>query len=79
MTVNNEVVIGGVTYVQVHFPAGNFCGDPSGFWNRFTEKERDDIRWKMMADMVEAGVFVRKEDYNKEHGIYKKDELFYGM
>jgi hypothetical protein len=66
-------------YVRVHFWGDKSCGDPSGFWNRFTEKERDDTRRKMMADMVEAGVFMRKEDYNKEHGIYKKDELFYGM
>jgi hypothetical protein len=76
---SHEVTIDGVTYVQVHFPAGNFAGDPSGFWNRFTEKERDDIRRTMMANMVEAGIFMRKEDYNKEHGIYKKGELFYGM
>jgi hypothetical protein len=77
---SNEVVIDGVAYVCLrHFSRGDFLGDPSGFWNRFTEKERDDISRRMMAQLVEAGVYMRKEDCSKENSVYGKDELFYGM
>jgi hypothetical protein len=33
----------------------------------------------MMAHLVEAGHFMRKDEYEKKHSIYKADELFYGL
>jgi hypothetical protein len=75
----DEVIIDGVFYVQIGYPSTPMLGDPSAFLNQFNEKERNEIRRKAIANLVEAGYFMRKDDYEKEHSIYKKDELFYGL
>jgi hypothetical protein len=74
----DEVVVDGVAYVCTYPPIQIF-GDPSRIWNQFNEKEREEIRRRIIADLVEGGVFVRKDDYGKGNIAYKKDELFYGM
>jgi hypothetical protein len=79
MSETNEVVVDGVAYVQCHCPHTDFSGDPSGAWDRFGEKERDEIRRRMIAHLVEAGYFMRKDEYEKKNSIYGKDELFYGL
>jgi hypothetical protein len=75
----DEVVIDGVAYVQLCYPSTLMLGDPASFLDQFDEKKRNEIRQRMIADLVEAGYFMRKDDYEKEHSIYKKDELFYGL
>jgi hypothetical protein len=68
----DEVVIDGVAYVQLYAPLKRTFGNPLVFWNRFDEKERNEIRRRMMERLVEAGYFMRKDDYEKKHSIYKK-------
>jgi hypothetical protein len=82
----DEVVVDGITYVRLYYPSFAAEGDPAVFWGNFDEKEREEIRRKMMEHLVEVGFFMRKEDYErkrsiyeKEHSIYEKDELFYGL
>jgi hypothetical protein len=75
----DEVVVDGVTYVRLYYPSTPFFGDPSGFWDQFDEKERNEIRQRMIVNLVEAGYFMRKDEYEKKYSIYKADELFYGL
>jgi hypothetical protein len=75
----DEVVVDGITYVRIYYPPFAVEGDPSGFWDQFDEKECEEIRRKLMEELVEAGFFMRKEDYERKHGIYEKGELFYGL
>jgi valyl-tRNA synthetase len=75
----NEVIIDGVTYVATCKLSVCIFGDPSRLWDRFNGKKLEEIRRKMIARLVEDGYFERKEDYEKKHSIYGKDELFYGM
>jgi hypothetical protein len=76
----DEVVVDGVTYVRVHYPCPVWvAGDPSRIWDQFNKKEREEIRRRIMAVLVEVGVFVRKDGCKKGNIVYKKDELFYGM
>jgi hypothetical protein len=75
----NEVVVDGVVYVRIYDSAALIVGDPSGFWEHFDEKEREETRRKLIEHLVEVGHFMRKEDYEKEHSIYETDELFYGL
>jgi hypothetical protein len=75
----DEVVVDGVTYVQLFYPPNTAMGDPSGFWDNFDKKKREEIRCRMIKHWVETGYFMRKENYEKEHSIYEKDELFYGL
>jgi hypothetical protein len=87
----DEVIIDGVAYVQLYYPSAPVLGDPSGIWDRFDEKERNEIKRKMIAHLVEAGCFMRKDDYEKRQSmyerdvrgekpiVYEEDELFYGI
>jgi hypothetical protein len=75
----DEVIIDGVAYVQLYACLKRASVNHSGFLDQFDEKERNEIRRRMMAHLVEAGYFMRKDDYEKKYSIYKKDELFYGL
>jgi hypothetical protein len=75
----DKVVVNGVTYVRLYYSSTKFFGDPSGFLDHFNEKERDEIRLKMIVKLIEAGHFKRKDEYKKKNSIYKNDELFYGL
>jgi hypothetical protein len=75
----DEVIIDGVAYVQLYCTSGQASGDLSGFLDQFDEKKRDEIKRRMMVHLVGAGRFMRKDDYEKKHSIYKKGELFYGL
>jgi hypothetical protein len=75
----DEVVVYGVVYVRLYGSPAPAAGDPSGFWDNFDEKEREEIRRRMIKSLVEAGYFMRKDDYKKANSIYEKDELFYGL
>jgi hypothetical protein len=75
----DEVIIDGVAYVQIGYPSTPMLGDPSSFLDQFDEKERNEIRRKAIAHLVEAGYFMRKDDYEKKNSIYEKDELFYEL
>jgi hypothetical protein len=75
----DEIVIDGVSYVVCYKPSGCIFGDASHIFDRFNEKEREEINRRMIGHLVEAGYFKRKEDYEKEHSVYKKGELFYGI
>jgi hypothetical protein len=74
----DEVAVDGVTYIRLWRPPAACFGDPSGILDHFDGKECYEIRRRMMAHLVEAGYFIRKDDFEKKH-IYKKDELFYGL
>jgi hypothetical protein len=77
----NEIVFDGVTYVEIYpFEAYiNTVSNPVDFLKAFDEKKRKEILLRFMENMVMQGKYKRKEDYEKEHSIYGKDELFYGM
>ena len=77
---DKEVEIDGVVYVDIGIEhSNNFIGDPSSFWKLIDEKDKATVKRKLLEHLIEAGWFVRKDDYEKEHSIYKKDELFYGL
>jgi hypothetical protein len=77
----DEVVVDGVTYIRVYskYPFDHSFGDPSGFWDNFSENEREEIKRRLIAELIGAGYFERKDQYEKKNSIYKKDELFYGL
>jgi hypothetical protein len=74
----DEVTVDGVTYVRLYYPAP-VAGVPSGFLDNFDEKEREEIRRKLIEELVKAGYFMRKDDYKRKQSVYGKDELFYGL
>ncbi|MDR1072078.1 MAG: hypothetical protein LBL45_00160 [Treponema sp.] len=75
----NEVIIDGVAYVWRCCSPRLYSGDLCDFWDQFDEKKHNEIRRRMTAYFVEAGHFMRKEDFEKRHGVYEKDDLFYGL
>jgi hypothetical protein len=75
----DEVIIDGVAYVRLYASLKRTSVNASGFLDQYDEKERNKIRRRMMAHLVEAGYFMRKDGYEKKNSIYQKDELFYGL
>jgi hypothetical protein len=76
MNENGTIEKVGDLYINRHKSS---FGDPSAFLNNFTEKERNEIRKKMREILIEDGYYTRKDVWEKQHSIYKNDELFYGM
>jgi hypothetical protein len=74
-----EVIVDGVTYVRLHYPSSQVFGDPSAFLDQLDEKEREEITRRIIKHLVDAGYFMRKDDYEKKYSIYEKGELFYGL
>jgi hypothetical protein len=76
---NSEFEFDGITYLSGYYGGHIYGGDPSGFWEGIEEKERHEIKRKMIKHLVEVGYLIRKSDLEKRNSIYKKDELFYEM
>jgi hypothetical protein len=73
----DEVIIDGVSYIRIMGYQHKYSGDPSAFLNNFTEKERNEIRKNMMAHLVEAGYYERKDVWEKQRPkTYKQGSLF---
>jgi hypothetical protein len=76
--INREFEFDGITYISLYHSSNTYGGDPSGFWDGMGEKERHEIKRKMIEHLIGTGYLIRKSDLEKRNSIYGKDELFYG-
>jgi hypothetical protein len=74
-----EIEFDGVIYVFRYHNDYTCRNNAHDFLGGMEEKERHEIKRKMIERLLEVGYLIRKGDLKKRNSIYKEDELFYGL
>jgi hypothetical protein len=75
----DEIEFDRVVYISLYHTGHTYLGNPSDFFFSMEEKDRHEIRRKMIKHLIEAGYLIRKDDLEKKNSIYGEDELFHGL